>query len=107
MSLEEAPELVAKFGGICYPAHIDRPANGIISVLGTFPETPHFDIVEINQKDKVDEYVEKFNLQDKKVVISSDAHYLENMRDKENFFEVDDEPYSSALVRQKIFEQLK
>ncbi len=106
VSLEEAPALVAKFGGICYPAHIDRPANGIISVLGTFPETPHFDIVEINQKDKVDEYVERFNLQDKKVVISSDAHYLENMRDKENYFEVDDEPYSSALVRKRIFAQM-
>ncbi|MBR0412291.1 MAG: PHP domain-containing protein [Eubacterium sp.] len=107
VSLEEAPALVAKYGGICYPAHIDRPANGIIEVLGTFPETPHFDIVEINQKDKVAEYVEKYNLQDKTVIVSSDAHYLENMRDKENFFEVDDEPYSSALVRKNIFAQLR
>lgn len=107
VSLEEVPDLVKAFDGICYPAHIDRQANGIISVLGTFPETPHFDIVEINQKEKVAEYVEKYNLQDKTVVISSDAHYLENMRDKENYFEVDDEPYSSALVRHRIFEMLK
>ena len=107
VSREEVPDLVKQFGGICYPAHIDRQANGIISVLGTFPETPHFDIVEINQKEKIAEYVEKYNLQDKLVVVSSDAHYLENMRDKENYFEIDDEPYSSALVRQKIFEQLK
>ncbi|MBQ9517383.1 MAG: PHP domain-containing protein [Eubacterium sp.] len=107
VSLEEVPALVSQFGGVCYPAHIDRPANGIISVLGTFPETPHFDIVEINQKDKVAEYVEKYGLQDKTVIVSSDAHYLENMRDKENYFEVDDEPYSGKLVRHKIFEQLK
>ena len=107
VSLEEVTDLVKRFGGICYPAHIDRQANGIISVLGTFPETPHFDIIEISQKDKIAEYVEKYNLQDKKVVVSSDAHYLENMRDKENYFEIDDEPYSSALVRRKIFEELR
>jgi DNA polymerase III alpha subunit len=107
VSLEEVPAFVAQFGGICYPAHIDRQANGIISVLGTFPETPHFDIGEINRREKVAEYVAKYHLEDKKVVISSDAHYLENMRDKENYFEIDDEPYSSALVRKKIFEQLR
>ncbi|MBQ9531505.1 MAG: PHP domain-containing protein [Eubacterium sp.] len=107
VSLEEAPELVKSFGGICYPAHIDRQSNGVIEVLGTFPETPHFDIVEINRKEKVEEYVEKYSLQNKKVIISSDAHYLENMRDKENYFELDDEPYSSALVRKKMFEYLK
>jgi len=107
VSLDEAPEIVKRYGGICYPAHIDRQANGVISVLGTFPETPHFDIVEINQKDKIDEYVNKYSLQDKRVIVSSDAHYLQNMRDKENYFEIDDEPYSSALVRNKIFELLK
>ncbi|MBR3149117.1 MAG: PHP domain-containing protein [Eubacterium sp.] len=107
VSLEEVPELVKRFDGVCYPAHIDRQANGVISVLGTFPETPHFDIIEINQADKVSEYVEKYKLHDKLVIISSDAHYLENMRDKENYFEIDDEPYSSALVRERIFAKLK
>ena len=107
VSLEEVPELVKGFGGICYPAHIDRPANGVIEVLGTFPETPYFNIVEISQRDKVAEYIERYSLQDKKVIISSDAHYLENMRDKENFFELEDEPYSSKLVRKNLFELLR
>ena len=107
VSLEEVPELVKSFGGISYPAHIDRPSNGVIEILGTFPETPHFDIVEISRREKVDEYVEKYSLKDKKVIISSDAHYLENMRDKENWFELDDEPYSSALVRKNLFEYLR
>lgn len=107
VSLEEVPALVKAFHGICYPAHIDRQANGVISVLGTFPATPHFDIVEINQKEKVAEYVERYGLQDKKVLISSDAHYLTNMREKENYFEVEDEPYSGALVRHNIFEKMR
>ena len=107
VSLEEAFGLVKSFGGISYPAHIDRQSNGIISVLGAFPETPDFDIIEINQREKVEEYVEKYSLGDKRVIISSDAHYLTDMRDKENYFELDDEPYSSALVRSNLFKLLR
>ncbi len=105
--LDDAPKLVEGYGGICYPAHIDRQANGIISVLGTFPATPHFNAVEINRREKVDEYVSKYSLEDKKIIISSDAHYLTDIREKENFIALDDEPYSSALVRSRLFEYFK
>lgn len=107
VSLEEAFGLVKSFGGISYPAHIDRQSNGIISVLGTFPEAPDFGIIEINQKEKAPEYVKKYSLEDKRIIISSDAHYLTDMRDKENYFELDDEPYSSALVRSNLFKLLR
>ena len=107
ISIVDAPKFVEEYGGICYPAHIDRQANGIISVLGTFPDTPVFNCVEINRAEKVSEYLEKYNLKDKKVIISSDAHYLTDIRDKENCFDIDDEPYSSALVRKRLFEQLR
>lgn len=107
VSLDEAPELVKKFGGICYPAHIDRQANGVISVLGTYPETPHFDIVELKDKEKVDEYIKKYGLGDKKVIISSDAHYLTDFKDKENYFDIEDEPYSGALVVKNLFKMLR
>ena len=107
VSLDEAPEIVEKYNGICYPAHIDRQSNGVIAVLGTFPETPHFNIVEINRKENKDEYIKKYSLEDKKVIVSSDAHILTDMREHENFFEIDDEPYSSKLVRHNLFEMLR
>ena len=107
ISVNEVPDLVGEFGGICYPAHIDRQSNGIISVLGTFPDTPHFNCVEFHDGSKADEYVKKYNLQDKKIIVSSDAHNLCDMRDKQNYFDIDDEPYSSALVRKKLFELLR
>ncbi|MBE6835533.1 MAG: PHP domain-containing protein [Ruminococcaceae bacterium] len=107
VSLDEAPSVVGKYNGICYPAHIDRQSNGVIAVLGTFPETPHFDIVEINRKEKIDEYVKKYSLEDKRVIVSSDAHILTDMREHENYFEIDDEPYSLASVRHKLFELLR
>ena len=107
VSIEDAPEFVENFGGICYPAHIDRQANGIISVLGTLPSTPCFKNVEINRRENTEKYVKDYSLEDKRIIVSSDAHCLTDMRDKENYFELDDEPYSSSLVRTKLFEELR
>lgn len=107
ISVEEVPALVEKYGGICYPAHIDRQSNGIISILGTFPSTPHFNCVEFHDGKKADEYIQKYALQDKKIIVSSDAHNLTDMRDKENYFDLDDEPYSSNFVRQQLFKALR
>lgn len=107
ISVEEAPTLVAQFGGICYPAHIDRQSNGIISVLGTFPSTPQFSCVEFHNGENANKYIQKYGLQNKKIIVSSDAHNLGDMRDRQNYFDLDDEPYSSALVRQRLFELLR
>ncbi len=107
LSVTDVPQLVDEFGGICYPAHIDRQSNGIISVLGTFPESPRFNCVEFHNGSKADEYIKKYSLADKKIIVSSDAHNLESIRDKENYFDIDDEPYSSDYVRHKLFELLR
>lgn len=107
ISVEEVPDIVARYGGICYPAHIDRESNGIISVLGTFPETPHFNCVELNRSEKREEYIKRYALTDKTFIVSSDAHYLTDIREKENYFELDDEPYSGAYVRSQLFKTLR
>lgn len=107
ISVNEVPDLVSEFGGVCYPAHIDRQSNGIISILGTFPCSPFFKCVELHNGEKKDEYVQKYGLQDKIFIVSSDAHNLTDMRDKQNYFDIDDEPYSSNLVRKKLFELLR
>lgn len=107
VSLEETTLLAEKYGGVCYPAHIDRPSNGIINALGTFPAAPHFTAAELNDREVLTEYRERYSLQDKRIVVSSDAHYLTDMRDKSVFFELEDEPYSSALVRHSLINALK
>lgn len=86
VSLEEAPEAVERFGGVCYPAHIDRQANGIIAVLGAFPEKPYFPVCEVHDSEKTDEYAERYG---KRIVSSSDAHYLWDIREKSVFLELD------------------
>ncbi len=105
--LEDAVKLVNDFGGICYPAHIDRQANGIIAILGTLPETPHFSCVEFHNSDNVEEYKSRYSIEDKRILVGSDAHYLTDLREENDYFEIDDEPYSSTLVRKKLFERLR
>ncbi len=107
ISLEEVPSLVDPLGGICYPAHIDRESNGIIAILGTFPESPDFSCIEFHNAQNRLSYVEQYGLQKKKTVVSSDTHYLTDLRDENDSFLLDDEPYSSALVRRRVFEQLR
>lgn len=106
VSVDDCPSLAKSFGGICYPAHIDRQANGIIATLGTFPDVKGFNCVEFHDKAKREEYFEKYKLGNRFALVGSDAHYLWDIRDKECFFEIEDEPYSSNLVRQNLFKML-
>ncbi len=107
ITVEECPALAEKFGGICYPAHVDRQANGIIATLGTFPEIKGFKCCEFHDGDKTEEYLKNYPIGNRKIIISSDAHFLWDMREDNDYFLIDDEPYSSELVRKRIFEALR
>ncbi len=108
LSLDDAVKLVKKFDGVCHPAHIDRESNGIIAMLGTLPETPSFLRVEFNDPNNIEHYKTLYPMIEQMQIIScSDAHYLWDIRDKEAYFELDDEPYSSELVRKRLFERLR
>ncbi|MBQ9994025.1 MAG: PHP domain-containing protein [Clostridia bacterium] len=108
ISLEEVPDIVAKYDGVCFPAHIDRDSNGVIATLGTFPEMPYFGIAELRDIEKLPELREKFPiLEGKLITAGSDAHYLTGMRDKNMYFDLDDEPFSSDKVRSSLFALLR
>jgi len=106
ISIEDVPEAVDRFGGICYPAHIDRASNGIVAILGTLPPTPDFPTVELNSRNKQDEYKTKYGLTHKQIVVSSDAHYLTDMRDAENSIEICADPDDHSAVRRELLERL-
>lgn len=81
VTTSKAVDLVAQYGGICFPAHIDRNSFSIISNLGTIDEAFGFSIAEIYDTEKEQELKEKYpHLKSLKILSSSDAHYLENMR---------------------------
>ena len=107
LSLEEGTALALSCGGAAFPAHIDRPSNGIIGILGDLPERPFFPTVELNDRENREEYREKYGLQDRRMLCSSDAHHLWDIRDAANSIELDDEPYSSQRVRDVLIQLLR
>jgi len=108
ISIEEAFWLVQDFDGVCYPAHIDRCSNGMVAVLGAFPQKPDFTAYELNDPTSVSIYTSMFpHIREKARVISSDAHNLWSLSEAVHALELEDEPYSSDRVRQSLFQYLR
>lgn len=107
LSLEQAYDLAISHNGAAYPAHIDRESNGILAILGALPENPAFSAIELRDRENCGSYTEKYGLQGKKLVCSSDAHHLWDIQEAGPSLELDDEPYSSAKVRQALISLLR
>lgn len=107
LDIKSAVDDVCSLGGVAYPAHIDREANGIVSILGTFPDSPPFTAFELNDGNNRDEFVRRFPiLSGLTHVVSSDAHRLWCLSDGSETIDLYDEPYSSDLVRRRLIECL-
>jgi DNA polymerase III alpha subunit len=107
LPIEDAIALARAFGAHVHPAHIDRESNGIVAILGDVPADYGFSIFEMREKknsQRLSAVVEE--LSDDNILICSDAHHLWDISEAENSVLIDDEPYSSALVRRKLFEWL-
>ena len=107
VSLDEAPSLVERFGGICYPAHIDRDSNGVISVLGAFPETPTFYCAEVHNPDKMDSCMEISGFPKNKLIVSSDAHFLWDIKEAREYLELCEIPQGAENAGEYVIKHLK
>ncbi len=108
LPIDDAIELAKKYGAHVHPAHIDRESNGILAILGDIPPEYTFDCLEFNDVDNIATVTEQYpHLANAMRLISSDAHHLWDINEAKNFVELDDEPYSSSLVRKRLFEYLK
>ncbi|MDF2985856.1 MAG: hypothetical protein K0R50_1366 [Eubacterium sp.] len=77
--------------GLAVPAHIDRQANSLISSFGVIPEDIDISCVEIRNRSRealLEEHHPKLKNINK--IYSSDAHYLGNISERQNFVEVDE-----------------
>ncbi len=103
----DAIALARSFGAHVRPAHIDRTSNGMIAVLGDVPTEYGFNFVEFNDGGNKEAYFADYpSLEGRSAIVSSDAHHLWDIAEAMNCFELDDEPYSSAKVRQELFKLL-
>lgn len=100
----EAVELARSFGAIVYPAHIDRSSNGVISVLGGFPEDYLFECFEMRDRGSYDSYSENYpQIIGKRMLVCSDAHSLGAISEAENALDIDPNTNETDKIREQIF----
>ncbi len=87
ISAEEVMDLMDEFGGVAFPAHVDKDSYSILASLGAIPKECRFTAMELSKRtesmDFYDEYPDTNYLS---VLRNSDAHYLENI--PESFDEI-------------------
>ena len=77
ISIMELPALMLEFGGVCFPAHIDRSSYSILSSLGMIPPECGFTAYEIKDEAKTPELLPLIPNADTAIILhNSDAHYL-------------------------------
>ncbi len=102
ISVMNVKELVESFDGVCYPAHINRDSMSILSVLGEIPPECGFCSCEVSSSGNIEELKAMHPILDSMLIVrDSDAHYLENMKDAENFFELDSLTTDAVLSKLK------
>ena len=90
ISLSDVVALTAGFGGFCYPAHIDKNAYSILASLGDFPPDLGFRAAEISAAGHVEELTARHPiLRDMPLMLSSDAHYLEQLQPPKAWIEAE------------------
>lgn len=97
MPVEKVASLARELGGVAIPAHIDKAAYSIISNLGFIDDGYGFKTVEVKDLEKLDSLYEDKGLGRFRIIHSSDAHYLWDISEREQFLEVD-KPDTTSII---------
>ena len=84
-------ELVRSYGGVMFPAHIDKTANSLIANLGFIPPDSRFVTAEVKDLKKLHGLKrENPYLENCRIISDSDAHYLEHINEPELTIQVEE-----------------
>ncbi|MBR5155623.1 MAG: PHP domain-containing protein [Clostridia bacterium] len=97
LDIYEVQKETKKRGGFFVPAHVDRQSYSVTSNLGFLPPDLEVDALEITESGLL-EYSLKYK--EYEIITSSDAHYLENISEPQNFLKGD------GKITKKILENL-
>ncbi len=89
--IEGVRQKVHSLGGIFVPAHVDRMKNGIYGQLGFIPSDLHYDALEISRRIHPEDFLRQHpELVAKKILRSSDAHFLSHIASVHTDFHMDE-----------------
>ena len=76
--------MAASFGGVAFPAHIDRPSFSLLANLGLWDPAMGFSTAEISRNCPPDLF-DRPDLRGVPHFDGSDAHYLDQIRDAHQY----------------------
>lgn len=108
ISISDICTTVESYGGVCYPAHIDRNSYSVLSNLGMITEDMGFNAVEMTADADRNTLISMHPiLEGATIFVDSDAHYLENMKEAENVIDVSENSAKAVINYIKNLTKLK
>ncbi len=98
ISFEGLWELVRGYGGVMFPAHVDKMANSLIANLGFIPPDSQFvtaevkDLGNLHRLKRENPYLERC-----RIISNSDAHYLEHIHEPELTLHVEEKSVGAVI----------
>ena len=91
ISIDDAIILADRFGGIAYPAHVDRDSYSVLTSFGALPYAYPHGFVEISMDCDREALLKQYPfLEDYRLIPASDAHYLEKIQERRTFIQVEE-----------------
>lgn len=87
IGIYEVHDLVASFGGVAFPAHIDRPAFSLLGNLGLWDPAMGFPLAEITPNCPP-ELLRRPDLAGVPLIANCDAHYLDQIPDAHQYMDL-------------------
>lgn len=104
LTLEQIADAARSAGGVPFPAHVDRPANGLIEILGGFPPEPGFGCVEFNDAQNIPALTAAHpSMQGLLTLTNSDAHYPDRINPAVHALPIGEPEEDDAVLLERLF----
>lgn len=98
ISVDDLWDLAASYGGVMFPAHVDKDANSLIASLGMIPPDSKFRTAEVKDLRKLHELKRQHPyLEGCRIISDSDAHYLDQIQEPERVICVKEKSVEAVL----------
>lgn len=100
ISTADAISMVRSLGGAVLPAHVDRESFSMLYTFGSIPEEYGLKYLECSKRCQLDSFLQgREDLERYEFIRSSDAHYLQDILERESWLELEERSVKCFLER--------